>query len=118
MWGTLNPIRDDAGKKKDIKSWEKLKRPNKRAHGAAASGYKAEQPGAVFHTSAGAADNAWSVSMQANTSHLSALTLENSHQPYEMFDNSGRKQTPRPRVAAAAENEVAKALQISHGTIT
>lgn len=104
--------------KKSIKSWEQLKRSNKRDHGAAVSGYKAEQPGVVFHTSAGSADNAWSVSMQANTLHLSALTLENSHQPYKMFDNSRQKQTSRLRATAAAENEVAKALNICHGTIT
>lgn len=65
---------------------EKRQRNKKWDHDAAVSRYKAEQPGVVFHTSAGAADNAWSVSI-ANSVHLSVPMQTYANKVYPLFDN-------------------------------
>lgn len=89
---------------------DKRDRWNKWDHDAAVSGYKAEKPGVVFHTSAGAADNAWSVSIQANSLHLSVLTQEKANKVFQISGNYRQKQMSGLRVKVVAESEVAKTL--------
>lgn len=86
------------------------RRPDTRERDAAVSGVEAEQPGLLFHTSAGAADNACSVSIQANS--VSVPTQAGANTFCQMFDNYRKKQMSGLSVKVVAEGGVAKTFTL------